>query len=50
MAFKGPLKWNRLPVSFHKASSKSAFKMLIEKKLILESEANVQLNNSTLLL
>ena len=48
LAYRGPFKWNKLPVNYHKAPSKTAFKMLIEKKMSLRSEANIQLNNSTL--
>ena len=32
LAYKGPSKWNNLPVIFHNAPSKPAFKALVEKK------------------
>ena len=50
LAYRGPSRWNKLPVSLHKAPSKPAFKILVEKRMLLKSERNIQLNNSTLIL
>ena len=50
LAYRGPSRWNKLPVSLHKAPSKPAYKILVEKRMLLKSERNIQLNNSTLIL
>ena len=46
LAYRGPNKWNKLPVILHLAPSKPAFKTLIEKRMMLKSETSIHLNNS----
>ena len=50
LAYRGPFKWNNLPVNVHKASSKPECKRLIENRMTLKSVSksnmNVSLNNT----